>query len=205
MKQERWKKSKTGYVVVSMCLILMVILGGCQNKETDGEAGNPAKKEQTESISKEEFISQYMTRGMNEVEIMSGENRVINGVEVSEATTASKDINTEWMGFSEVELGLLSPEEMPNCRETDPDPFGQVIHWIYYNELIYCYVNDYIRVLEKSIAEYGVYDTMGPILEQYKQYANVWCTSDSDIENIKVLGGLEDYGRACAKAGGNEK
>lgn len=200
MKQKNRKKCKTKYVIFLMSSLLMVTLCGCQ---TDVKSDTPTKTEPAETLSREDFISQYMMSDRNELEIMSEENRIINGVEISEATTASKDINSEWMGFSEIELGLLSPEEMPNCRESDPDPFGQIIHWVYYNDVIYCYVNDYIRVLEKSIAEYNAYDTMGPILEQYKQYANVWCTSDTG--DIKVLGNLEEYGRACAKEGGNAK
>lgn len=103
---------------------------------------------------------------------------MIDGVELSEAAEVTQDADDRWEGYTETELGFLTPEKMPNCIT---DETGN--HWVLYDNVMYAYVNDFN--LKDGDAS------------PFKEYANVWCSMDS--ENRRVLGDLEEYGRMCAQ------
>lgn len=86
-----------------------------------------------------------------------------------------------WEGYNVVELGLLTPEQMPNCQTE-----ASGIHFVVYDKISYIYVND-IPNKENTI---------------YAEYADIWCTLGSPDE-IRVLGDLEEYGKYRAKEGEN--
>lgn len=96
--------------------------------------------------------------------------------ETDSAAVASSDINSKWGGYTEEELGYLSPDKMPNCEMND-----EGIHFIVYNGVTYFYVNDLNNILLSYSSAW--------------EYADVWIAADSD----RILGGLEKYGRECAK------
>ncbi len=77
---------------------------------------------------------------------------------------------------------MLSPDEMPNI-------FYEEYPCVMYNGNKYAWVN-----------EYNLYNENGD--SRFTELANVWVAYE--IDEVTVLGGLEEYGRYCAKKGVSE-
>ena len=60
---------------------------------------------------------------------------MIAGVELCDAAEAPQDTDDRWEGYTETELGFLSPDKMPNCIT---DEIGN--HWVLYNNVMYTYI-----------------------------------------------------------------
>lgn len=103
---------------------------------------------------------QTSTDGIKEVESTS---------EVQEV--AATEDEAIWGGMTEEELGLLRPENMPNCQVDENN-----IHYITYQGKKYYFANDYNR-----------YENLKGSTE-YLNYVNLWVHKEADGNQI-VLGG----------------
>lgn len=215
MKQKKDNKRKARSKILILCILLMATLNACGSKETaekvddGGSVTNSDSAAMTDIYSGEysgaikAFKEQYLNHGENEYKVSQDGNYKVGNVELSDPVVISEEDNSEWLGYSEVELGFLTPEEMPNCIIAEESSGANTMAAILYNDVPYFYVNDMIKELERAIGEYGAQDSMGQLLNEYKKYSNVWVTSAIDVEDIKVLGGLEEYGKYCAQRGDN--
>lgn len=157
------------------CVLVMGTLTACgTNADSDSRAADRGKSE--EEVKREEMRSLFYHE---ETTIEPG-HYMIDGVELCDAAEVTQDTDDRWEGYTETELGFLSPEKMPNCTT---DEMGN--HWVLYNNVMYTYVNDFNL-------QYGD-------ASQFKDYANVWCSMDP--MNMRILGDLDDYGKMCAQEG----
>lgn len=198
MKKKNFIKSAA---IGLMCIFTLAVFTACGAKDS-GEAEavpkaeeaaatgteetaeeSEAEKSVEEQIAEEiaEMRSQYIYVEEPDMSVSQLGNYVIDGVELCDAVEAPQEMNSAWEGYSEEELGFLSPDNMPNCTLG-----GEDCHFISYDGVIYVYVNDY----NAAFAEYSILP--------YAEYANVWCS----VEDGRVLGGLEEYGRKCAQEKG---
>lgn len=147
---------------------------------TTGEALE-AEKSVEEQLEEEiaQMRSRYMFMEEPFMSVSQPGNYIVNGVELCDAVEAPQEPDDTWEGYSEEELGFLKPDSMPNCLSGEQD-----CHFVIYDEVMYVYVNEYN-------AAFGERST-------YTEYANVWCSTDGS----RVLGGLEEYGRECARERG---
>lgn len=181
-------------ILYSICAVFMLTVAvGCgKTTDTDTLEENAALSEETEiatenaenplrnHMTAEEFYDTYMSIKEADVIVSQPGNYIINGVELCDAAEAPEDMDDSWEGYSEKDLGLLPPSKMPNVIV---DEAGN--HGVMYNNEYYIYVNDTNR-------RHG--DKSG-----FSRYANVWCTPSA--ADCKVLGGWDEYGRACAEKG----
>lgn len=183
------KKLKKG-ILYSICAIFMLLaMVGCGKATDVGALGENVASEQSAEatdnslqnhMTSEEFYDTYMSIKREDVIVSQPGNYIINGVELCDAVEASDNMDDSWEGYSEQDLGLLPPSKMPNVIV---DEGGN--HGVMYNNEYYIYVNDINR-------RHG--DKSG-----FSQYANVWCTPI--VSDCKILGGWDEYGRACAEKG----
>lgn len=189
MKQKKKEKERKHYLsffcsgrryiksaaIVIMGGLMLITLAACKDKEVSQNVDDvEAKLDEMRSI--------YMYTETSEVLIPQSGNYVIDGVELCDAAVAEDICDDTWEGYTEAELGFLKPESMPNCIL---DEEGN--HWVMYDGIPYVYVNDFNT-------KYGEHS-------QFTDLSNVWCTMDPG--NRRVLGDLEDYGKQCARNGGN--
>ena len=125
-------------------------------------------------------------------------NIVVGDGELSDPKMIDENSDSIWMGYSEMELGFLTPEEMPNCYNSGED-VGLYSPAVQYNGEYYLYVNDFLKIFSKNARTPEELEK----LEKLQQYADVWCTYPNSEGELKVLGGLEEYGRYRAQQGGN--
>ena len=151
--------------------------GVMQNAEAAQEV---VENKEQDFMTAEEFHDTYMSTGEVEITVSQPGNYIINGVELCDAVEPSDDMDDAWEGYTEQDLGLLPPSKMPNVIV---DEAGN--HGVMYKNEYYIYVNDTNRRHgEKS---------------GFSKYANVWCTPNA--ADCKILGGWEEYGKACAEKG----
>lgn len=177
---------KKNVLGILCCILILGMTGGCsKDKESIEEASTDAISDVTWEVregfeTSEQFYDTYMSIKEEDVVVSQPGNYIINGVELCDAVEPSDDMDDSWEGYSEQDLGLLAPSKMPNVIV---DEGGN--HGVMYNNEYYIYVNDINR-------RHG--DKSG-----FSKYANVWCTPNA--ADCKVLGGWEEYGKACAEKG----
>lgn len=199
MKQKKTGKAKTRGVMLPIALLLMTTLVACGKKEESALSLNNGENDSTSDIrtmSDEDIKKLYYFTEAPQIELQENGNYVIDSVELCEPIIDEEDIDSKWMGYSEIELGLLTPEEMPNCFDYGKE-VGKYMPGVEYEGKLYWYVNDYIESFVGIARTEEDYEK----LEKLKEYANVWCTFPNP--EIIVLGGLYEYGKECAKQGGN--
>lgn len=187
------KKKKTTLGILCGMLMLCMAAGCDSSADTTVEAeeseavvqSTEAAKQDTgkseqDYMTAEEFHDTYMSTGEVDVIVSQPGNYIINGVELCDAVEASEDMDDSWEGYTEQDLGLLPPSKMPNVQLNE-----QGYHGVFYNNEYYIYANDLNRDNAK--------------LSGVSQYANVWCAITG--ADRKILGGWEEYGRACAGKG----
>ena len=179
MKQKTKRQINIKYYLqtISLCITILGILTGCKSDTVPEERGFAAKETA-------EFKSSFSLPEIESTQLSQPGNYIVNGVELCDPLIASEMIDDPWMGYSEMELGLLSPEEMPNCESSE---YGY--HTVMYNGGMYMYVNEFNEVMNDPI---------------FQEYADVWATMTPEREVI-ILGGLEEYGKYSAEIGGNAK
>ncbi len=174
----------------TLCLIGIIGIGGCGAKKTeDTSAAQGSLETNTPKITSpeeaNEAIDNFQTKigemRDNDVIIVSGDTETIDGVTLNISIEDNQERLTEWEGYSEQELGILSPDKMPNCQQ---DETG--IHYIMFNDIMYLYVND---LNERGMTDAGL-----------KEYANIW-VNIGEKGVITILGNAEQYGKSCAKEG----
>lgn len=164
-------------LMLAGCILAMGMLTACgANADADPGYGAADGGKSEEEVKMEEMRALLYHE---ETTIEPGR-YMIDGVELCDAAEAPQDTDDRWEGYTETELGLLSPDKMPNCIT---DEIGN--HWVLYNNAMYVYVNDFN-------SQYGD-------ASQFKDYANVWCVMDPT--KWRILGDLYDYGEMCAQEG----
>ena len=197
------------FTLLLIFVLILVTLGACGKKGNDSRLEN-ASVDVDVSIMEDEdtyyysdeiiaFKELYMNSGENEYKVSHEGNFMIGNSELSDPLFINENISDEWMGYSEVELGFLAPEEMPNCFDSTSET-GMIIPAIKYENEYYFYVNEYKKDLEIIVGKYGS-NELRQVLMEYKKYSDVWVSSAIYVEDIKVLGGLEEYGKYCAQKG----
>ena len=197
LTKEKQRKCRV-HILALLCIVGIGAMAGCGNQDetdaagTDAAASNEVSTEkvlETEITSVEdvnaaiaEFQEKYVLPGADiGNSVIEGDLQTIDGVTLGMLVPEDESERmVEWEGYTERELGMLSPEVMPNCQQEQSG-----LHYIIFNEMTYLYVND--------LNAQG----MG---EDYKQYANVW-VARGEKGAITVLGGLEEYGKQCAQEG----
>lgn len=102
-------------------------------------------------------------------------------VELPDPAILPTEEEIQWEGYSEEELGLLEPYEMPYCEVGING-----CSYVWYKDMQYFYVNEINQQAGESSPFY--------------EYSNVWVTMDP--ENFLILGGWEEYGRTGNLVGG---
>ena len=106
-------------------IVMMVLLTACQNKEE-------AKKESTKQGIGNKVLDEAYAKvaelggdngeiGLDKVLTSQIGNFMVGDVELSDAKVIDESSDSIWMGYSEMELGFLTPEEMPNCYNSGED------------------------------------------------------------------------------------
>lgn len=189
-------RNRTKIYSILLPLIAFGLLAGCGTKN-DSVAQNTETEivQETESVEEDPEIAamlersdafrrEYMGYDRQERENAQDSFYLLQEQEDAkdmEGLVHDPSLDDIWEGYNVVELGLLKPEQMPNCQT---DSTG--LHFVVYDGLPYIYVND-LPNKEQSV---------------YAEYADVWCYANSPDE-IHVLGDLEEYGKYRAKEGGN--
>lgn len=185
MSKQKWqyKKNKN----IALWLLIVSFAGTVGISGCGGNAGDdmPATKEVGETTTgsvADMTIEDYEAMLSNEEAVFAGvyEDEQISEVELADPIMLPTEEEILWDGYSEEALGLLEPHEMPN-REMEAG-----CHYIDYNGRRYYYVDD----LNMSLGESS----------PYAQYSKIWVTNDED--EMKVLGGWEEYGRTGNLVGG---
>lgn len=145
----------------------------------------PATEEAGETIKgsvEDMTIEDYEAMLSNEEAVFAGMYEVeqMPEVELADPIMLPTEEEILWDGYSEEALGLLEPHEMPNCE------MEAGCHYIDYNGRRFYYVD----VLNMSLGEDS----------PYAEYSKIWVTNDGD--EMKVLGGWEEYGRTGNLVGG---
>ena len=188
-------RNRTQMYCILILLVTFSLLTSCGSKE-----GNADAKTQEEATTnsdeileedpvfaaimenKDAFFKEYM--GYNNENELQNSPYLLQEQEDAkdmEGIVHDADLDDTWEGYNVVELGLLTPEQMPNCQTE-----ASGMHFVVYDKVVYIYVND-LSNKENTI---------------YAEYADVWCTIGSPAE-IRVLGDLEEYGKHRAKEGDN--
>lgn len=157
--------------------LTVLMLAGCGKKGKDVESTNDSMNIYKD-MSLEEFRQTYMGKYNNNLIGNQDDTYFVGNAELGDPLTeAASDLMIEWEGYTERELGMLSPDEMPNVQENEG------VHYILYDHVAYQYVNDF-NALNMNIGN-------------CRDYANVWVNVQSD-GSLVILGGLEEYGKECA-------
>lgn len=188
MKQSiRNQKGKgiQGTVLILVLSMLLGLLTACKGNENVTPNSSTSMIGQGEEISLEvdpieEFKNTYIRPREEDLQVSQIGNYKVGDVELSDAVSMPETVDCTWMGYSEVDLGFLTPEEMPNCEMTE---YG--FHTVMYDGVLYFYINEYNKA------------TGDPA---FQEFADVWGTKNAEGD-VFILGGLEEYGRYCAKKG----
>ena len=204
MQKKKMQNKRKVALILVLSMAMMVLLTACQNKEGKG-AGKESTKQETANNAVDEvyakiaeFQDGYTDWEKDMVYPSQIGNIVVGDGELSDPKMIDENSDSIWMGYSEMELGFLTPEEMPNCYNSGED-VGLYSPAVQYNGEYYLYVNDFLKIFSKNARTPEELEK----LEKLQQYADVWCTYPNSEGEIKVLGGLEEYGRYRAKQGGN--
>lgn len=188
MKQSiRNQKGKgiQGTVLILVLSMLLGLLTACKGDENVTSNSSTSMIGQGEEISLEfdpieEFKNTYIRPREEDLQVSQIGNYKVGDVELGDAVSMPETVDCTWMGYSEVDLGFLTPEEMPNCEMTE---YG--FHTVMYDGVLYFYINEYNKA------------TGDPA---FQEFADVWGTKNAEGD-VFILGGLEEYGRYCAKKG----
>lgn len=174
-----------------VCAFILTVMTACGAKNTgeavskedeNANAGteDAAENEKFFEEQIEELHGRFMYIEEPTISVSQPGNYIIDGVELCDAVEASPEMNSAWEGYSEEELGFLGPDKMPNCTENEDG-----CHYVFYDSGLYVYVNDFNTVYRDH--------------SHYTEYANVWV----GVNDGRILGGLEEYGKECAKKRGD--
>jgi len=183
-RKNRIVKKVNNVLMIIVSLFILVMAAGCSKKgeEVSEIVDNAAAVGiESDDISKhgaEEFYNTYIYQNSDDIYVLQEGNYFVNGVELCDALEQVDGEDELWEGYSEQELGLLTPDKMPNVVEANDG-----CHGVWYNDVLYMYVNDVNEIYGES----------GGMAE----FANVWFSTDTR----KVLGDWEEYGKKCAEEG----
>lgn len=163
---------------LAVCCVCMVGIIGCGGNRDTSAPATVAIADMT--------IEDYEAMLSGEETVFAGAYEVdqIPEVELTDPAILPTEDEILWEGYTEEQLGLLEPYEMPNC-EVGLNGYS----YVWYNDEQYFYVNEINQQAGESSPFYD--------------YSNVWVTMDP--ENFLVLGGWEEYGRTGNLVGGKEE
>lgn len=183
--RKRVHRTSSKIIWILSTVILLGTMTACKGNgdvNSDAAIAESADAKESQNLAIDNFMNTYAYREENSSSGYQHDNYVIADVALVDPCEEATQLDILWEGYTEVELGMLSPDEMPNI-------FYEEYPCVMYNGNKYAWVN-----------EYNLYNENGD--SRFTELANVWVAYE--IDEVTVLGGLEEYGRYCAKKGVSE-